>query len=409
MAQGVRGAARRPRLIALWLAAGALGAAHGPAQAAPSSEARDARQTIDAVLERFHGPLRGIFDRTMMELRSAPDDEPTQVVLALPGRMRVTEPDGTVRLLVDAAGWRCTGERPPERLGGADLEELQQLRDQMRAVLLAPLYRAEQVKDQGGGVYTLILPKGETWRLQLDPATHDPVELRGPTGPVRFESFKDTGETRPVERISVPERGVVWVKVVAADVLLGDSVFSDPFSKVGDTAGRAGRVVPVNQSSVEELPRTPEVQSIPERSYLVLADPGTWAERSARIHAAASSLQERGQAANGLPTYVTRDSDAKLLVPFRPDPAGGSKPFVRAADDEVLHVAAHSAVVLAPPRGTWEQVLERGRADLQRFLAERRLQPSGPLRCIPYVQPEGTPSDAELRQLTVRLEQPVTQ
>ena len=408
MAQGVRGEARRPRLIALWLAASALGAAPGPAQSAPTSRASDAQQAVDGILARFHGPLRGIFDRTVMELRQAPDDEPTQVVLSLPGRMRVTEPDGTVRLLVDGAGWRCSAAHPPERLRGPELEQLQVLRDQMRAVLLVPLYQAEQVKDMGAGVYSLILRHGETWRLQLDATTHDPVELRGPNGPVRFESFRDTGQTRPVERISVPERGTLWVKVVAADVPLADSVFSDPFSKVNDTDGKGTRVVPVSAAPAEELPSAPEVQPIPERSYLVFPDPGTWSSRSARINAAASSLADRGQMANGLPTYSLGKTDAKLLGPFRPDPAGGSKPFVRVANDEVQHVAAHSAVVVAPAPGTWEQVLERGRAELQRFLSERHLKASGPLRCIPFVQPEGTPTDADLRRLQVRLEQPVT-
>ena len=143
--------------------------------------------------------------------------------------------------------------------------------------------------------------------------------------------------------------------------------------------------------------------------FLAIPDPGSWKTRCAQIRGAVGTLFKRGQIANGLPTYRLAENSTTLLIPFRPSPKSGHRPFVRHPGEAVLHVPTHPAAVVAPPPGTWKEVIAAGRETLKRFLDENKLEPAGDLICIPFLPPQRVPEDAQLRRLQVRLEQPVAE
>jgi len=374
---------------------------------APEPAAIDAAQLIDSVLERYHGPLRGTFDSVILELRSKADDSLDQIVVQ-GENLRVDHGDKHVDLLIEGTGWRCSIDRPATKLGGSELQALRTLRQGLRAIRLVPLYRAKQIKRVGPGVLALILPGGETWRLALDEKTLDLIELSGPSGVVRFKSFLDTGYTKHAKTVDLPGRGEVYVKFLATDLDLYRAVFADPFVTIDQNKKRPRPGVTQAHRASEELPTEPLLQTVPERTFYVLSDPGTWSQRCADLGTTARMLTDRGQVGTGLPAYQLKAGGTEILIPFQPDPAGGHRPFVRQAGEAVLHSPTHQSVVVAPLPSTWEHAIEAGREAIDAFLEEGGMVASGPLLCIPFLAPGSVPSKIELQRIQVRLELPVT-
>ena len=396
MAQGVRDLGRR--LIA------ALGIAAGLA-AQPGE--RPPHELVDAVLQKHHGPLRGTFDSAVIQLRAQPDDPATQVLLQMPGRMRVDHPGDRVDLLVDGNGWRCVRGSAAERLEGEALQDLQTLMMQVRGLLLLPLYRAEKIKRVGPGILSLMLPGGETWRLELDPETLTLKEVRGPGGAVRFDAFLTTRVTVHPQRVALGERGTRHVKFVTSDLFVADSVFADPFGAVDLNAAKPRRRALHAPRASSEMPARAELQELPRRTYLVLADPGDWDARCRAIVAAGQLLGDAGQLPDGLPTYRLTAGERRLLIPFRADPSKGSPPFVRSEGQVIEHQPAQQAVVVAPARGPWRETIASGEKMIAAFAAARGYRAAGPLVAIPFIEPV-VPPDAALRgKLPIRLELPV--
>lgn len=408
MAARVRNAKRRlSRGLAALIATGCI-----PGQEEPAPPERSAEEIVNALLERHHGPLRGTFANSMLELRAEPDGAPFKIVLSLPDRMRVDhpgkkgEPGKRVDLLVEGVGWRCESQEPAARLVGEELQQLRNLQQHLEAMLFMPLYRADKIESMGGNVIRLILPGGETWRLEVDPNTKDPIELRGSAGPVRFLSFLQTRVTRPPKKVDLPGRGAMYATFLASDLSMSSWVFTDPSSRVEESkpVAMARAVQPWN-----ELPTHPELQEVAESVSLAVADPGTWPERMARIIDLAGTLEERGQISAGLPTYALREGGVDLLVPFQSDPQGGHRPFIANAEDQLRRQPTHRAVVVSPPPGKWDDVIENGRAMLDEFLDKNALAAAGPLRCIPFLLPDQELNARVLGRLQVRMELPVTE
>lgn len=360
---------------------------------------------IDAVLTHHHGPLRGKLDKVLLELRPEPEAAPTQALLSLPDRLRVDRSDRDIELLIEGIGWSCDGRKPAVRLQGDALARLRQLRHHLRALVLAPLYEAKKVERQSHGVLSLVLPGGETWRLELDEATLELENLRGPAGVVRFKSFLNTGVTVLPAVVVLPEDRVRHLKFRANPSLLHPRLFSDPSLPLPGEPIKRG---PIRQRTVDnpnERPPVAELQEIERRMYLAHRDPGTWNERTTVIIRSGNALGRKGQAADGLPSYRFAADGPQLLIPFKPDESRGHEPYLRGPKDVILHVPGHSAVVVAPAPGTWDDVIERGRKEILAFLRSKKLEADGPMIAIPFVDAGEIPSARDLRRLRIRLEQ----
>jgi hypothetical protein len=277
----------------------------------------------------------------------------------------------------------------------------------VRAILLMPLEQVERAERRGPGVFSLVLRGGETWRVEIDEPSRRVIELRGPSAAVRFIDFLDTGYTVLPATVDIEGRGTFGVKILAHDLYLAPSVFTDPFVEVDPGAARSYRAMTETAPAGEELPGSPELQSIPARSYLVLRDPGAWAERTRAVLAAGGNLQRRAQMPAGLPVYAAGDEGDELLIPFQPDPERGYRPFVRRDREVVRHGEPHRAVVVAPPPGPWAEAVQRGRSMVSDFLTAQNLEANGPLRVIPFLAPDAVPTEEERQAIYFRLEQAV--
>ena len=372
-----------------------------------AATAQDPRSLIDAVLDRHHGPLRGTLDKVLIELRAEPEAAPTQALLSLPDKMRVDYPENGIELLLDGTGWRCDGRKPAVKLKeGEALASLAQLRHHLRALVLAPLYEAKKIERKGPGVLALILPHGETWRLQLDEASLVLEELRGPAGAVQFESFLETGVTVLPAKVVLPRERLRYVKFRANPSLLHPRLFADPALPLPNGPSKPRTTNRRTVGNPDERPPKAVLQDIPRRMFLVLADPGGWERRTKAIVRSGNALWGKGQTMGGLPSYRHAESEAQLLIPFMPDQARGHQPFIRGPKDVVLHVPDHTAIVLAP-MGTWDDVLKRGKAEINAYLAANDLEADGHLLTIPLIDAGVTPSAADLRKIQIRLEQRV--
>jgi hypothetical protein len=365
---------------------------------------------IDAVLDHHQGALRGTFAHAVVELRPAEADPPVQALLALPDRLRLDWPDGHTEVLVEGAGWRCAGREPAVRLAGEELKALQQMRHHLRALTLAPLGEAERVERAGPGVFALVLPGGETWRLEVNEASLQIEELRGPAGAVRFTTFLSTGVTVLPRTVELPGLGTRWVSFRATDLtVLHPGLFADPTLLLRDLSDRPRATRTTALRNPAEQPAAPELQDIDGRMFLAHPDPGSWEERRRIILRDGAALDAKGQAPGGLPTYRLAEGHTELLIPFRPDPERGHPPFVSGPDDVVRHLPAHRAAVVAPPPGPWDEALERGRAMLAKYLQDNDLVTDGDLLCIPFLEVERVPDAKQREHLPLRLEQPVRQ
>ncbi|MEM7204780.1 MAG: hypothetical protein AAF628_31275 [Planctomycetota bacterium] len=376
-----------------------------PQEAGPGTA--HARAKLEAVLERHHGPLRGTFDRVVLELRETPEAKPVRIAAELPDQLRVDRPGRRVDLWVKGDGWLCQSGAAASRLQGDGLAELAALRQCVRALTLDPLVRADQVREMGPGIFALVMPGGETWRLELDAAQDHVRELRGPAGAVTFVEFLRTGVTTLPRLVDLPGIGKRHVKFAATDLWLSPAVFRDPFVSV-DATRKATK--PHRQTVIaptRELPKHAEIQELPAKSFLVLEDPGDWQERAAAVTAAGNTLGARGQMPDGLPTYLTDGTRRLLLIPFRPDPNGGHQPFVRGPKETLRHDPPREVAVVAPPADTWDRALAEGRRRLAELIASEGRKADGPLHVTPFIEPT-MPPDAGLRKaLQLRLEQPL--
>ena len=359
------------------------------------------------MIDKHHGPLRGRLGTALLELRADPEAAPTQALLSLPGKLRVDRPDEGITLLLDGAGWSCDPREPAVRLKDEPLAELERLLQHLRAVVLAPLYEATTIDRQRPGLLTLTLPGDEVWELELDEASLALHSLAGPVGAVRFSSFLDTGVTLLPAVVEFPEERVRHVKFRANPSVLHPRLFADPALPLPREAETLPRVRQQTVENPRELPAAPQLQSIDRRMFLSQEDPGSWRGRSRAIIGSGNSLASKGQAADGLPTYLLAASQTRLLIPFKPDEARGHQPYVRGPDDDILHVPQHDAVVLAPTAGTWDDVIERGAAEILEFMTAQKLQPDGPMLAVPFIGAGVVPSDSDLQRLRIRLEQRV--
>jgi hypothetical protein len=258
-------------------------------------------------------------------------------------------------------------------------------------------------------VYSLILPGGETWRLELDEPSLRLIELRGPAGAVKFSEFLDTGVTVLPSKVELPKLGVRYVAFLANDlVVLNPTLFMDPSLKLTDASTERRTTQTTSLPNPSERPDRPVLQDIRSRMFLVNPDPGTWSGRQQLLVRAGTMLDDKGQAPDGLPTYRLTAGGTDLLIPFRPDPSRGHRPFVRGEDDKVWHVPHHQAVVVAPPEGTpWDEAVAVGREMIAQFLDENALVADGDLLCISFLAAEEIPDEAALAKLRLRLEQRV--
>jgi len=210
------------------------------------------------------------------------------------------------------------------------------------------------------------------------------------------------------KKVDLPKLGVRWVEFLANDlVVLNPTLFMDPSLKLANDTGRMRtrqtRALPENP---DERPPEPVLQDIESRMFLVNPDPGTWSGRRDLLIREGDRLDAKGQEPNGVPTYRETDTGMQLLIPFRPDPSRGHRPYVRGPDDEIWHMPQHRAVVVAPI-GTWDDVVAHGREKIAAYLEANDLEADGAMLCMPFVHAGEIPDEAERKELQLRLEQRV--
>ena len=371
----------------------------------PRQETRSLKpeELVEAVLRHHHGAIREQMAAVVIELRESAQGPKTNCVLDLPDRLRVNHPDGTIETLLREEGRRY----PPDdhqgmALEGERLAHLHKLRHHLRAIVLRPLHIATKVSATESGALSLELESGETWLLEVDLAKLNPVSLIGPAGALQFLEFLDTGFTQHATRVRLTGFGERWIHIPDGGFEFESSLFSHPR---GEPITLPKTLTIVDDGA--DRPPTPEIQKIPASSILVLKDPGGWTQRASAIDAAAKVLYEHGQTANGLPAYVREGSDNLITIPFRSDLERGSQRLGSLDGWNIREQPQHAALVVAPPAGTWEISIKDGRASIDTFLKREGLEQEGPLRVLLIGIQGAIPSEEELQQLSLRLEQPI--
>jgi hypothetical protein len=383
-----------------------------PAAALPE----DASAAVDALLQRSHSVLRGadkLANAIVMLGRSADDPSGEQVILSSGDRMHVTRRDGRVDVRLPGGAWRITKGEKPIALDAPAQQRLDRFQTLLRAALLEPLYRAQKLSRQGPTVYQLIMAGGETWRLEVATFQPDqgdaiilPKSLSGPAGELTWLEYRHNGTVTHLPRVmQLGEFGKVWYTLEDSDLAIDEGWYTDPLSPA-PTRKRNKRLI--QDDSVSSLKvGIPVLGHTRASRSLILSDPGSWPGRYDLAEEQGAILGTQGQEAADLDFVFEAGGKRYFAMPFMMNRETG-RPFVALPGQVVERLPDQRVVLVRPPKGSLEACEKAARAALAAFVAEHKLQVTGPLRLRPMVEMGVRPKSMRgLEQLWVHCELPV--
>lgn len=403
MAQGIR----TRSLTALLLAA--LAGCGGDRPEAPQPRAVDANRIADAdlvgaVLDECHKPLRGRMDRIAAEVRLA-DGTTWRAYAKLPDALRATGPSG--QFLCRGGEVFRLGEavaEPTEVADGVRLQ-LRALQALLDAASLGPLYRATGCQRTGAGEYALAQPIGPAWTLRLREGTLLPANLRCGDREVQIHGHLRTATTWIVDRAETAPLGICAITFEFADLAWSDDFFAPPQARRSPAAAERPRI-PFVQGGAEPRSASPILVEGRAVEWIVLDDPGAWADRAAAYAPVHAELLRQNQSIAGFPILQRDGARALLAVPFRArDP---QQPLQAPAGWQRRAVPASRLLVVYPPDGDFEARCAAGERLLREAAAAQSLKVLGSAVYQPFLHlHEGTPPAERLAAPVVRVSLPV--
>lgn len=367
----------------------------------------DAGAAIAALLQRWHGILRGELDRIIVELRASAADGARRKLDIDRTRMRVvTQGDGpkVIEVLLDDRAWRTRQGEATTALEDDERQALVDLRLLVTGAYLAPLYGARSISRRGPTVFAVEAGDGTTWRFEIDAARQMPVSISGPAGTVRFLSFLSTGVSDLPAEVELGALGKQHLTLIARGVAFEPGLFRE----ATDAASGAARRAPTPWRVTTGEPSKPEVMELPARPFLVIEDPGDWATRAARIVASYATLTEQGQREEGLPFLCEVDGKPTIGIPFAPDEERGGHAIVARQDQVIRHRPQEFAIVLYRGKQAFAPSRVAGERDVRNYLDQTKAVATGCLRVIPHFDwHRGEPSAAALAAVKLRFELPI--
>lgn len=376
---------------------------------------RPAADVVATILDAAHGkaPDRADFSTLACELRTAPGADPTTILIADDGRMRVVhagevaDAPTTTTLIHESAGWAWTGSG---RTGATPIDtdefvRLTQLRDELRAAYFAPLATAAPRRIDA----THIALGDSDWTLEHQ--GDRPVSLRRSDGAaVEFEQLGAPPAYTLPRTITLGSLGRRHVETLGAEIAAAPGVFEVPVSGAPD-AGQATLVMGPGPGST--LPNTATTAA---RKLLVFEDPGSWAARLDACMTRGQQLADAGQTNAGDPFLFEEGEKAWMSIPFKPV---DSATYAPRADESVREDSGAVARVTCPPIrdaaanpdavAAYAARIATGRAALTRFVEGEGRQARGPLRVVVNIfYEEGLGEDPDvLRTMDLALVQPI--
>lgn len=355
---------------------------------------------VDAVLDECHRPLRGQADRVAAWIE-LPDGSELHAFARLPHDLRVQGPKGQRLLCGDAvSGFGGAGNAPTEAEGA----QLRALRTLLDAVVLGPLHRSRGCRRVGPTTFVLQQPDGTETELELRGGTLLPIRLgRGQDLVLLDEHLHTAAGTWIAQVASSAALGRCRVRIELGGVAWAPDFFTLP----GDARPATTRPITAPGVVVETRSPTPILVDAPAVHWVVLADPGGWAERTAAYTPLHAELQRQQQSIAGFPVlFHDDDGQARLAAPFRRRKDGPE--FSPPAGWRLREFAAGRWLVVYPADGDLAGRLAAGDRLLRSAASERGLRVRGPLTAQPHVHlEEGPPTAAQLAAPVVRMALPV--
>ena len=369
--------------------------------ASQDPDRRTPAEVIEAVLEHCHGGRRGTFDRSVFLLRESTDDAGPTFTVRLPESMRVDETGGAQLIVRGGEAWRWRAGVEPRALEGAELAGVLELRANVGAMFLLPLYEARETTRTGPRRLRLRTESGTEWELEYS-AEDTPVALTevGGSG-VRFVSHIDTGVTRIPEIVEIGDLGERSLHVIETKVRLSDRTFALPNEKSIDA--------PDFVIGSATQPRAAEFQEVDACSWLVFDDPGGWRARKEACEEPGRRLWKAGRINAGDPILFDQEGEARMAIAFRAADGREQQPFAPAGGDRVVEHPKGLAAVVMAPKGPFEQRIARGRELLDALIAAHAVEVTGPLRVAVnlYYEADLDAHPEALTHIDLRLELPV--
>jgi len=354
----------------------------------------------DAVLDECHRPLRGQTDRIAAWIK-LPDGSELRAFARLPHDLRVQGPMGLRLLCGDTAAVLGGGA---SAVAETDKVQLRALRTLLDAAVLGPLHRSQGCRRLGPTTFALRQADGTETELELRAGTLLPIRIGSGNEAVQLDDHLHTAAGTWLARTASSDAlgrcrvliefgGVTWAK--------------DFFTLPGEAKPTTTRPMTAPGAVVETRSPTPILVDAPAVHWVVLADPGGWAERTAAYTPLHTELHRQQQSNAGFPVlFRDDDGQARLAAPFRRRKDGPE--LVPPAGWQLREFAAGRWLVVYPADGDLEARLAAGERMLRDAANERGLRARGPLTAQPHVHlEEGPPTAERLAAPVVRMALPV--
>lgn len=356
-----------------------------------------ADQLAAAILEHCHGPLQLGMDRVAVEV-TLPDGARLEAFTALPDHLRVQQEGAPPQILTGADAFLLAGE-VAQAVDATSLERLRALRLLLDAATLGPLYRRTAVERLPDGLLAR-QGDGTAWEIHLQPGTLLPERLQSGATAVHLRQHLRTSATWIPQQVELAPLGRCTLAFRSLDVSWDEAFFARP----GAVATPAVVTPPptVLSTGPEARSRTPQPGRNRAASWIVVDDPGSWAERAAVYRRHAAVLKENGQSLAGFGGFLREGGRDRMVIPFRP--RQGAAPFTPPADWQVRPQPDANVLVVYPEGTDFADKVRNGQQALQAALQAAGHPATGPFLAQPFVHLEdGEPAAAKLASMEVRM------
>jgi hypothetical protein len=348
------------------------------------------------VLDECQGPLRGGM-HSVFAIVTLPDGGAEQVAVELPAALRTAGPAGQFVLNGGEAAAIGAAPRPATP---AETAHLLALRELLAVATLDPLRHATSCRRVAAAAVALGGAEGSATRLELRPGTLLPQRFVFSSGAVTIDDWLRTPVAWMPARLTHPRLGTCQVRFERSGVRWEPDHFA-PATPAPPSLDDPARIR-IAAGAIQQRSAAPQLEAARATNWLVLDDPGDWAERAAVYRPLQDALLTEGQQIAGFPILTRIDGRDAFVIPFRPR-SGTALPPV-AASRRVLQLAAGHELVVHPTTGDFAERRAEGERLLRAALAAQGLEADGAIRCQPWLHlDEGTPDAAALAAPTVRM------
>lgn len=342
-----------------------------PQSGSPAST-DEAVSQLDTLLDHHQGPLRGRFDRFVLQLVDDAEQRST-ILVDWPNRVQWTGVEPVMLRDGELWKWNVADADSAERI--VDDALIAQWRRRARilgVIAMQPLSSATDARADGENAVRVRAPDlGDDeaeWRIVWRETTredggmlHSLASVTATDDPecqVEFDSFRALRRTNLPTAIRTGDGRSLQIRFLETDTAFLPGSFKLP-GEAGSDAGltRQGQHADPGATNVP-LPSTMAVRTleVPACRWLKVPDPGDWPGRRREFDRAVSRLSSAGQQGGGDVMLLREQQKVWLIVPFVPtDPRAPA--FEAAAGESIEEV--QELQVAAVDAGTGESFVAR--------------------------------------------------